>query len=541
MDVRVTHTTVFDGKRNIFRSRISAFEGIKLRIEIDNTGFFVRGTGFYKKPVIGYSSAIQQERQHATNLDMFLVGIFFITALYHMFLYLLRRQDRSPLVLAVLVLAAATRSLLAGNGRLLVNAELLPDLLTYRLEHAATCLVGFTYPAFITLVLKPERLGPNYIGPRWLYLPMAISGIATLTSFLPYPEMIEASLLAVQFSVVLLAISLPPWLVLATIRKQPQAWLITIGYLSPVALSLVDIVSYTLSSTNYNVGQWGVAVFVCCQAVMLSIRFNNLYLTVDRSQAELKTEIQARNHLLKELKKLVYKHQITSIRAGHDIESTMPVGRGFGCVLCFDIQHSSSIEHPQKDLFFQIALKRCHQMMMADYDSNTLRASAYMVKEMGDGFICSVGFPFKTDEDIYEKAYQLAENLVKLFQDQVKNYFDHLDVYCSIGIASGDITGYYPTIGLKQYDLHGSAIIKATRYEGFRKILFSSGQIPRSNIIIVQQNVFDQLRPDLQDRLTKYALNQINVRDDPDAKALYYQCIGPSESTSIHGPKNQAS
>ena len=514
-----------------------------ITILINNSAYPPRATGLYLFPRIGYSPDILQLHERHIGIDMFMIGLFFITGLYHIFLFILRPQDKSPLVLAGFVFATAMRILIAGDGRLLTNSGMVSAMFSYSLENASTCLVGFCYSALIILVLKPERLGRLSFGAPWLYAPMLISGMATLTSFIPIPGIIEGSLMALQVSVLLIGVPLVPWLSLAVIRRQPQSQLIALGYLSPVIFSIADIIAYRLGWESLKLGPVGIAIFVGCQAMMLSIRFNNLYLDVEHSKENLEAEVKTRNHLLKELSKLVYRHQITSIREGAHLESTMPVTSRFTCVLCFDIQNSSQIKHPEKHTFFQVVLKRCHQLMMADYDPYLLTASAYMVKELGDGFLCSVGFPFVSEGNIYDKSLLLAERIIKLFQEHVRNYFsNNEEVYCSIGIACGEISGYFPRTGLKQYDLYGEAIIRATRYEAFRKVMFVTGKMDACDVILVQKDVYDGLSEEYKSHLKSYPLRGMSIRDDPDARTLYFKLVQPEhELDQGREPKVQAS
>ena len=86
----------------------------------------------------------------------------------------------------------------------------------------------------------------------------------------------------------------------------------------------------------------------------------------------------------------------------------------------------------------------------------------------------------------------------------------------------GEINGYFPTIGLKTYDLYGEAIIKATRYESFRKQLFSTG-IEKASIITMEDKVYQHLSAETRKQLIRFNLSEHQVRDDPDAKALYYK------------------
>jgi len=54
--------------------------------------------------------------------------------------------------------------------------------------------------------------------------------------------------------------------------------------------------------------------------------------------------------------------------------------------------------------------------MMRGYDGQSLTSAGYMIKEMGDGFLCSVGFPLKQlGPSKAECAVDLARQIIYRF------------------------------------------------------------------------------------------------------------------------------
>lgn len=241
--------------------------------------------------------------------------------------------------------------------------------------------------------------------------------------------------------------------------------------------------------------------------------------------------LEQNDHAFKQLAKVFYPHQITRIRSGSDLEATMPVGDEEACVLCFDIVGSSAIRHEKAKAFFQSVFRHCNEVMNRSYDPQTLVANAYRVKEMGDGFICSVGFPFRISGDSLAKAaVRLAEELHAAFRSEVDAFGYHLPIHCCIGIAMDHVAGYFPETGTKSYDLYGRGIILATRYEGMRKLILS-GEASTS-MMILQEKVYASLDAAERREFVSLDLAQRNltVRDDPDAKQVYYRELGGATS-----------
>ncbi|MFW7379784.1 MAG: 7TM diverse intracellular signaling domain-containing protein [Oligoflexus sp.] len=249
-------------------------------------------------------------------------------------------------------------------------------------------------------------------------------------------------------------------------------------------------------------------------------------------------------HLLSQLQNLVYPHQVQIIKNNRTINETMPLSSAKACVIAFDIQNSSLIGHSQHAEFFANVIKACYSYMNLNYDEHKLSANAYMIKEMGDGFICSIGFPFRCEGSVFAKAIELTEKFVSIINQESKSYFPDRQVYCGMGVAYSDVTGFFPKAGLQYYDLYGDAIVKAKRYEEFRKVLQKHLSLPESNITIIHQDVYMQLNELQQAEFTSVELtDKRSIRDDPTAHVAYVKCIdsdGKAIALSMKRGKEQA-
>jgi class 3 adenylate cyclase len=172
--------------------------------------------------------------------------------------------------------------------------------------------------------------------------------------------------------------------------------------------------------------------------------------------------------------------------------------------------------------------------MMEGYDGTELRANAYRIKEMGDGFLCSVGYPFKSKTGhITKDTLELAYRFYEAFQDEVQKLGYHEPICCGIGIAFDDVIGFYPESGTKEYDLYGRAIVLATRYENMRKMILHN-MVP-SSIIILHEKVRGSLPRESLDGFVEYGLKDHGavVRDDPAATRLYYKFLQSEDKAAF--------
>ena len=239
-------------------------------------------------------------------------------------------------------------------------------------------------------------------------------------------------------------------------------------------------------------------------------------------EEQLNTEIGLKNHTLREFKKLLFTHQVQEIYSGKCLEETMPQQQGYACVLSFDVQNSASIGHSKYHDFFETLFRGCHGKVREGYHPESREARAFMIKELGDGFLCSVGFPFgSTAQSIHDAAVRLAFDFIDTL-DHVSKLFLQKPAHCSIAIVSGDINGYFPKFGVKNYELYGDPIVLATRYEGFRKILNAALNIENEHTLIIHEDLQAKLQPSLCRYFKEFVLDTVQVRDDPSAKRLFY-------------------
>lgn len=84
----------------------------------------------------------------------------------------------------------------------------------------------------------------------------------------------------------------------------------------------------------------------------------------------------------------------------------------------------------------EIVFTDCH---LLKYLFAVMVSTAYRIKEMGDGFICSVDFPFKNPfaHTSEKTAFDLALSFIILFKSIVLEKGLHDKIFCAIGIAGG--------------------------------------------------------------------------------------------------------
>lgn len=229
-------------------------------------------------------------------------------------------------------------------------------------------------------------------------------------------------------------------------------------------------------------------------------------------------------HAHSQLQKLVFPHQLDLMKVGFTLEETMPVGSGEATVICYDIQNSSRIPQDKLNQFIQLIMERSHDVFSKGYRRHPLQVTAFKLKEVGDGFISIVGFPFAQPAPLsaYETAIHVALQCQSI-TEAVRQELGITDAYCSIGIASGLVHSFYTRVGIKVYDVYGQPLVMARRYEEFRKQYRLHNPVPEGDIICVQARTLETCSTELQKAFHRLELDSLNlkVRDDNDAQHMY--------------------
>ncbi|HET9237671.1 MAG TPA: 7TM diverse intracellular signaling domain-containing protein [Oligoflexus sp.] len=308
------------------------------------------------------------------------------------------------------------------------------------------------------------------------------------------------------------------------------AWMLIIsgsGVASLADLGLLDLDMGRTLTLHFAAG--------CVEMILLSLAIGEWWREErqrrrqEATQAEaVRVAIQARqDHAFDQLKKIIYPHQLEQIMDGEQLEKTMPVGKGTAAVIAFDIVSSSQADHDTMQEFLRQLFAQCHASMMKGYQPHTLEAPAYRIKETGDGFLCSVGYPFHTagGQSVSEVAVGLAQEFVRIFHKVLAGFPDLRRLTCCCGIALDRVESFFPKEGVQVYDLYGRAIVLATRYEALRKEIrvFTT----EASTIILQERVHQSLSEPMRSRFELMNLQAlgVKVRDDSEATTCFVQII----------------
>ena len=176
---------------------------------------------------------------------------------------------------------------------------------------------------------------------------------------------------------------------------------------------------------------FGLLVFISCQSLILALKFSHAFKTL--------------RHTKRELSKIVYPHMIEQIVAGEKLESTMPVGFQHAIIISFDIVGSTKIQHKNFALTLENVMARLQGELNTGYNGARFQSNGYRLKEMGDGLLVSIGFPFHqpTDQNLAEHAVLMAEKMCAIFKEEMERLRLKQPSFCGVGIVEGMVEGFF--------------------------------------------------------------------------------------------------
>jgi class 3 adenylate cyclase len=459
-------------------------------------------------PRFGLFKGLKEDIQQHTLLDAFVIASIFAIGIFHLVTALIR-NDIIPLALALLCFATSLRASITGM-RVIDAFFTMPFLVSYKIEYASFYLVGSLCEMSIMALFNqdyPKKLIPIRLACHAFIYPLLFTPLFIMSKYL----------WVISIHSLCIIVCCLYTLVQAVRNKRVGAGWLLKGAIFFATIAVVDIAQSLMIERQYIYFlPLGLIGFILGFSASIAQIYNNIQQTMIEA-------VHSKHHTLDQLKKIVYPHQIEMIGEGLPIEKTMPTSQGEACVISFDIISSSKIQHEKAKEFFRKVFMRCSEIMMEGYDGMELKAAAYRIKEMGDGFLCSVGYPFKSlTGHMAQDALKLAHEFIRIFHEESQRleYPDLLT--CGVGLALESIEGFYPASGTKEYDLYGKAIVLATRYESMRKAIAKEND--PASIIILQERVYFSLTPEQRQVFELFDLEsaKVVVRDDPAAKRLYF-------------------
>ncbi|MFN2124604.1 MAG: sensor histidine kinase, partial [Candidatus Promineifilaceae bacterium] len=267
---------------------------LEIVLQVSNHNY--RGGGVATPIYFGSADGIRdyQNRRWAWSL-IILTGLLTMGG-YHFILYLMRRDDGSPLYLGLYCLCWAANNLFSSPSGWLIGHFFpqIPWPVLYRVGISAYFL---SLPALMMFLYSLYPRECSVFAVRF-YQALGLSFCASAV-FLPVRWVVETVPVYHIFSFALIVYSIA-FLIKASVRKRNDALVILAGYLVLTLAASNDMLHDSgLISTTY-LFHFGLLLFIVFQAFALSLRFSRAFATAE----DLTAELQEKNIALARLDRL---------------------------------------------------------------------------------------------------------------------------------------------------------------------------------------------------------------------------------------------
>ncbi|OPJ56147.1 diguanylate cyclase [Clostridium oryzae] len=221
--------------------------------------------------ILGRSDKIYRKRYLAIVMEMVLIGICCLEGIYHLILFLFRRNDKKLLFFGLFCLAIALRTMLTGET---VIMEFFPNLsfnLVSRISTTSVTLCDITFIAFSYYQFKEtisKLIAKILVAFNIAYMLIILLGSTYLYTFL----------FQYYFIIILTsAISIAYTSFKCAVKGSTSAIIFSIGLIFLCISGINDMLFYLQKvETGYYLCL-GFVFFILAQSILLGIRFSNDY------------------------------------------------------------------------------------------------------------------------------------------------------------------------------------------------------------------------------------------------------------------------
>jgi PAS domain S-box-containing protein len=252
-----------------------------LEVVIRVSNFHHRKGGAWEPILLGPAEYMRQIRQSALNVNLFLFGGILIMGIYHIGLFIFRKDETSTLFFGIFCFLIAARSLVTGERYLI---HIFPD---FNWEvHTKIAYLTF-YSGVPVFAMYAKKIFPKEISRTAIYaISMTGTIFSALVLFTPARIYTHTAPLFQIFTLAVAGYGIFS-LILAIHHKRQGALISLFGFVI-LFLTVVNDILYSnlLVATGYLL-PFGLFGFIICQACLLSLRFSNAFKTIEAQRESL--------------------------------------------------------------------------------------------------------------------------------------------------------------------------------------------------------------------------------------------------------------
>ncbi len=260
----------------------------ELNLLLSISNFHYSSGGFWLSIILGSTKNIHTLNLYNVSLDLFITGILFIMGIYHLFLYFLRKDDRSPFYFGLFCLLLSLRSVLTGERIFLTYFPNVDFDSCLKLEYLTFYLSS---PLFSEFIYSLYPLEMNQILRRAnVFIFMILSLIVVL-----FPPLYFTTTLLTAQTIILVSIFYIIFILLkAHFNKKDGASVFLSGFIIFSIVMINDILhsNYIINTGLYS--PFGFVAFIFSQTYILTSRFTNAFQQVKDLSLNLEKKVEDR-------------------------------------------------------------------------------------------------------------------------------------------------------------------------------------------------------------------------------------------------------
>ena len=253
-----------------------SFETDKGSIEIvcQISNFNHRKSGIWKSLKLGTDQIIRKNRENRLILDVFLAAVLLSVGIYHMGIYLYRREEITEMLFGITCVILFLRTITTGEVLITIMIPTFPWEIARKIEYSPFYLLAPVFMTFITTLFTGESIKIlnrifitlfSLLGVFFVFFPVRVTNNAIIAA-----EMLL--ILGILYTFIIL--------IRALIKKRDHSLGISMAFFILAAASINDILfSQQLINTMY-LTPLGFIIFIIIQSQMLSRRFATSFINV---------------------------------------------------------------------------------------------------------------------------------------------------------------------------------------------------------------------------------------------------------------------
>lgn len=263
----------------------------ELILSLHVANFHSESGGFWEPIQFGSEQAVRNVWQKDMTRSLIIFGALIIMSLYHLIIYINRRQERTPLWFSIFCLLIATRVITMDQRLLTHIIEGFNWRILRGLEYSGLYL---GLPVFIVFW---QSLYPKLVSTK-ITKAIVIVGITfTILEWIRISA-IHAHLLPIYQLILLISCAYVLYtIVLAFIKKEDGIGIVTCGIIIMLAAIVNDILHAQGVVDTAHIAPFGLLAFIFSQAFIISRRFSRAF----QISENLATELSSEKKFLQEL------------------------------------------------------------------------------------------------------------------------------------------------------------------------------------------------------------------------------------------------